>query len=90
MITEAMRADYEYFVVSKPGGPGHEVLRRRDFPGSDRIGEYITDAVAFGWMAWQAATAKECERAALVCDRLPCDKDLDLRDACAAAIRSGN
>lgn len=54
---DPQRLAYEAWVRKKPGS--EHLLRRRDFPGSERLGQYGNHAVEFGWQAWQ-----EHERAA--------------------------
>ena len=87
---DTMREAFEAFVLSKPGANSLTICRR-DFPGSDRIGEYVSSSVEFGWLSWQAATvqatAAERERCALRFESL--SNELYDADKHAAAIRAG-
>ncbi|GEM_PF-4658819 len=44
------RAEFEAWVRTKPGGTD-AALSRRDFPGSDRLGQYVNPQVEFAWQA---------------------------------------
>lgn len=54
--TNNERADFEAWVRTQPGGTDY-ALHRRDFPGSDRIGEYVNPSVNFAWKALVALAA---------------------------------
>lgn len=47
------RGAFEAFVRRQPGFAAH-LLYRRNFPGSERIGQYVSMEIEFAWEAWQA------------------------------------
>jgi hypothetical protein len=77
MVVKDKRAEFEAWVRTKPGGID-AALNRRDFPGSDRLGQYVNPQVEFAWQAvcalpLQVAAAGEQRalRACLsACDRV--------------------
>lgn len=86
MTTEATHAAFE----------AHYSKRHDGFMPGMYDGEYDWLDAQPCWEAWQAATAEERERAALVCDPLADEweserqvTELNYAGACAAAIRSG-
>lgn len=46
------REAFEAFVRRQPGFAAH-LLYRRNFPGSERIGQYVSMEIEFAWEAWQ-------------------------------------
>jgi hypothetical protein len=86
MTNEQMRRDFEHW-FSYEG----EIPQAVERNGSS----YRTGQAARAWWAWQAATLKERERCALVCDAIARDSEESIRnsqyekgcDDCADAIR---
>jgi hypothetical protein len=60
---DKQREAFEAWAVKRGGGDGLQ-------QSAVNPGNYRSGLMQFSWLAWQAATAAERERAAKVCDRL--------------------
>lgn len=87
MNTDAMRAAFEAWVKS---AQSYDTGKSHIFDLLE-TGEYRLLTFRAGFEAWQAATAEERERVALVCERLGMATNgmYERNHECAAAIRSG-